>query len=56
MTRAQVEEMFGEPLREDEAQEGVLTVRVASYRRGDERVEVTYVEDVVVRVTPLSPR
>jgi hypothetical protein len=56
MTRAQVEQMYGRPLREDEAREGVLTVRVASYQRGPERIEVTYVEDVVVRVTPLASR
>ncbi len=54
MTRAQVETICGRPLREDESQEGVLRVRVASYRQGAGRVEVTYVDDVVVRVSPSS--
>jgi hypothetical protein len=52
MTRAQVEALCGRPLREDESQEGVLRVRVARYRLGADRFEVTYVDDVVVRVEP----
>lgn len=56
MTREEVEGIFGRPLREDTSQEGALAVRVASYERGGERFEVTYVDDVVVRVTPLEPR
>jgi hypothetical protein len=56
MTRAEVEAIHGEPLREDESQEGVLTVQVASYGRGGSRFEVTYVEGVVVRVMPLEPQ
>ncbi len=56
MTREQVESIWGRPLREDESQEGVLRVRVASYRQGAGRVEVTYVDDVVVRVSPLVRR
>ncbi len=56
MTREQVESICGRPLREDDREEGILQVRVASYRQGTGRVEVTYVEDVVVRVSPLAPR
>jgi hypothetical protein len=56
MTREQVDSIWGGPLREDESQEGVLRVRVASYRQGAGRVEVTYVDDVVVRVSPLVRR
>jgi hypothetical protein len=56
MTRADVEGAFGRPLREDKSREGALDVRVASYERGDERFEVTYVDDVVIRVAPLAPR
>ena len=56
MTRAEVEDIHGRPLREDESQEGVVTVQVASYGEGQVRFEVTYVEGVVVRVTPLEPR
>jgi hypothetical protein len=56
MTREEVEDIHGRPLREDESQEGVITVRVASYGEGQVRFEVTYVEGVVVRVTPLEPR
>src|SRR5436309_2290075 len=56
MTREQVESIWGRPLREDESQEGVLRVRVASYRQGTGRVEVTFVDDVVVRVSPLVRR
>lgn len=52
MTRAEVEAACGRPLREDESQEGVLRVRVAKYRCGDDRFEVTYVDDVAVRVGP----
>jgi hypothetical protein len=54
MTRAEVEELYGRPLREDETLEGSLRVRVASYRHGTERIEVTYVDDVAVRVAPLA--
>lgn len=56
MTRAQVEAICGRPLREDESQEGVLRVRVARYRHGADRFEVTYVDDIVVRVEPPAPR
>ena len=56
MTRAEVEAICGRPLREDESQEGVLRVRVARYRHGADRFEVTYVDDVVVRVEPPPPR
>lgn len=56
MTRAEVEAAFGRPLREDKSREGVLDVRVASYERKGDRFEVTYVDDVVVRVTPLARR
>jgi hypothetical protein len=56
MTRAEVEALCGRPLREDERQEGVLRVRVARYRRGADRIEVTYVDDVVVRVEPPASR
>ena len=56
MTRAEVEATFGRPLREDKSREGTLDVRVASYERGGERFEVTYVDDVVVKVAPLAPR
>jgi hypothetical protein len=56
MTRAQVEALCGRPLREDESQEGVLRVRVARYRQGADRIEVTYVDDVVVRVEPPASR
>jgi hypothetical protein len=56
MTRAEVEDLHGRSLREDESQEGVVTVQVASYGEGQVRFEVTYVESVVVRVTPLEPR
>ena len=56
MTRQQVEAIYGEPLREDEKEEGVLRVRVASYQSGPERIEVTYVDDVAVRIRPLAPR
>jgi hypothetical protein len=56
MTRSEVEAIHGQPLREDESQEGVITVQVASYADGPHRLEVTYVEGVVVRVTPLEPR
>jgi hypothetical protein len=52
MSRSEVEEALGAPEREDESREGALSVTVASYRRGQDRVEVTYVEDVVVRVAP----
>jgi hypothetical protein len=31
-------------------------VTVAAYERGPERIEVTYVDEVAVRVTPLEPR
>ena len=56
MTRAEVEAMFGRPLRDDKSREGALDVRVASYERGGQRFDVTYVDDVVVRVTPLARR
>jgi hypothetical protein len=56
MSRSDVEEICGRAEREDEKEEGTLRLSVAGYRRGRDRVEVTYVEDVVVRVTPLESR
>ena len=56
MTRAEVENTFGRPLREDKSREGALDLRVASYEDGGGRFEVTYVDDVVIRVAPLAPR
>jgi hypothetical protein len=53
MTRAEVEALCGRPLREDQSREGALTVHVASYREGAHRIEVTFVDDVVVSVTTL---
>jgi hypothetical protein len=56
MTRSEVEQVLGTPERDDDAQEGGFSITVASYRHAGGRVEVTYVEDVVVRVTRLAPR
>lgn len=56
MTRAAVEDVYGHPLRDDQSREGALVVRVAAYELEGERIEVTYVDDVAVRVTPLPPR
>jgi hypothetical protein len=56
MSRAEVEEVCGRAEREDAREEGTLRLTVASYRRGPDRVEVTYVDDVAVRVTPLERR
>ncbi len=56
MTRAEVETAYGRPQREDQSQEGELNVTVAAYEHDGERVEVTYVDDVAVRVAPLAPR
>src|SRR5262249_43771964 len=56
MSRAEGEEVCGRPEREDARDEGTLRLTVASYRRGADRVEVTYVDDVAVRVTPLERR
>jgi hypothetical protein len=56
MTRAEIEAAYGRPGREDESREGELTVRVAAYELDGERVEVTYVDDVAVRVAPLQRR
>jgi hypothetical protein len=56
MSRAEVEDVCGRAEREDAREEGALRLTVASYRRGSDRVEVTYVDDVAVRVTPLERR
>jgi hypothetical protein len=56
MTRAEVEAAYGEPKREDDSREGELDVTVAAYERDGERVEVTYVDDVAVRVASLQRR
>jgi len=56
MSRRDVEALFGPARREDKTREGALDVLVAAYERAHERLEVTYVDDVVVRVEPLSPR
>ncbi len=56
MTRAEIEAVYGRPQREDESREGTFTVKVAAYELDGARVEVTYIDDVAVRITPLSPR
>ncbi len=56
MSRREVEELVGSPRREDKSREGTLDVYVVAYEHGGERIEVTYVDDVVVRVSPLAPR
>jgi hypothetical protein len=56
MSRSEVEDARGAADREDESREGTLVLKVTSYRRGRDRVEVTYVDDVVVRVSPLAAR
>jgi hypothetical protein len=56
MSRADVEALYGAPLRQDRNREGALDVLVAAYEKGRDRVEVTYVDEVVVRVAPLQPR
>jgi hypothetical protein len=56
MSRREVEALFGPARREDKSREGALDVLVAAYERGGQRLEVTYVDDVVVRVEPLSAR
>jgi hypothetical protein len=56
MTREEIEAAYGQPRRENESLEGQLTVVVAAYEMEDERVEVTYVDDVAVRIAPLPPR
>jgi hypothetical protein len=56
MTRAEIEAAYGQPRRENESVEGAFTVIVAAYEMEDERVEVTYVDDVAVRIAPLLPR
>jgi hypothetical protein len=52
MTRDEIEAGYGQPRRVDESREGELTVIVAAYELDDARVEVTYVDDVAVRVVP----
>jgi hypothetical protein len=54
MTRAEIEAAYGRPRREDESREGELTVRVAAYDVDGERIEVTYVDDVAVRIASLE--
>jgi hypothetical protein len=56
MSRAEIETIYGRPRREDESHEGALAVKVAAYELDGERIEVTYVDEVAVRVTPLEPR
>jgi len=56
MTREEIEAAYGRPRREDESREGELTVRVAAYDVDGQRVEVTYVDDVAVRVASLDRR
>jgi len=56
MTRAEIEAAYGRPRRVDESREGDLMVRVAAYDLDGERVEVTYVDDVAIRVAPLQRR
>lgn len=56
LSRREVERLLGLPRREDKSLEGTLEVTVAAYEKDGERVEVTYVDDVVVRVAPLAPR
>ena len=56
MSRREVEDLLGSPRREDKSREGTLDVTVVAYEKGGERLEVTYVDDVVVRVSPLAPR
>ncbi len=54
MKRTEVEEACGRALREDRSQEGALKVRVAAYKCDGQRLEVTYVDDVAVKVTELD--
>ena len=56
MTRVEVEAAYGRPQREDRTREGELQVTVAAYELAGERVEVTYVDDVAVRVASLERR
>jgi hypothetical protein len=56
MTREEIEAAYGRPRRVDESREGELMVRVAAYEMDGERVEVTYVDDVAIRVAPLQRR
>jgi hypothetical protein len=56
MTRQEIEASYGRPRREDESREGELTVRVAAYDVDGQRVEITYVDDVAVRVASLDRR
>jgi hypothetical protein len=56
MSRREVEDLFGSPRREDKSREGTLDVTLVAYEKDGERLEVTYVYDVVVRVAPLAPR
>jgi hypothetical protein len=54
MRRSEVEEACGRALREDRSQEGALRVRVAAYKCDGQRLEVTFVDDVAVKVTELD--
>ena len=56
MSRREAEDLLGSPRREDKSREGALEVTVVAYEKDGERLEVTYVDDVVVRVSPLAPR
>lgn len=56
MSRREVEGALGRPLRDDKSREGAFDVHVAAYEAGADRFEVTYIDDVVVRVAPLAPR
>ncbi|HKC11377.1 MAG TPA: hypothetical protein VKI41_04900 [Vicinamibacteria bacterium] len=49
MSREEVESLLGDPEREDVRREAGLQSVVAVYRRGPEIIDVTFVEDVVVR-------
>jgi hypothetical protein len=49
MTREEVESLLGDPEREDIRREPGLQSVLAVYRRGPDLIDVTFVEDVVVR-------
>ena len=49
MSRQEVESLLGDPEREDLHREGGLESVAAVYRRGPDEIDVTFVEDVVVR-------
>jgi hypothetical protein len=49
MSRQEVESLLGDPEREDAHQAAGMQSVVAVYRRGPDVIDVTFVEDVVVR-------